>query len=85
MTRRAGSRAWKIGVVLTTSSILLALAIHNIQQKSRFHYLDDGAFWEDQQGRDGGLAAFDWATTGYKFKHLKFKRAKGSKGPPSFC
>ena len=48
---RAGSRVWKIGVVLTTSTILLALAIHNIQQKSRFHHPDDGAFWEDKEGR----------------------------------
>ena len=71
MTRRAGSRAWKIGVVLTMSSILLALAIHNIQQKSRFHHLDDGAFWEDQQGRvyatrvdPGGPAAKAGVTLG---------------------
>jgi two-component system NtrC family sensor kinase len=51
VTTRGGLRAWKIGIVLATSSILLGLAIHNIQEKSRFHLLDDGVFWEDHDGR----------------------------------
>ncbi len=49
MTGRFG--AWKIGLVLLTSSILLSLAVSNIQRKSRFELLDDGVFWADAQGR----------------------------------
>lgn len=45
------SGSWKIPLVLLTSAILLTLAVHNIQQKSRFELLDDGVFWENQQGR----------------------------------
>ena len=45
------SGSWKVPLVLLTSTILLTLAVHNIQQKSRFEILDDGVFWENQHGR----------------------------------
>jgi two-component system, NtrC family, sensor kinase len=42
---------WKITLVLLTSTILLGLAVYNIQRKSSFELLDDGVFWADGQGR----------------------------------
>ena len=48
---KSDSGSWKIPLVVLTSAILLTLAVHNIQQKSRFELLDDGVFWENQQGR----------------------------------
>jgi PAS domain S-box-containing protein len=41
----------KVGLVLLTSSILLALAIANLTRKSRFELLDDGVFWSERAGR----------------------------------
>jgi two-component system, NtrC family, sensor kinase len=43
--------AFKIGLVLATSSVLLALAALNVSRKSRFELLDDGVFWEESHGR----------------------------------
>jgi PAS domain S-box-containing protein len=43
--------AFKIGLVLATSSILLSLAGLNLSRKSRFELLDDGVFWDEGQGR----------------------------------
>ncbi len=45
------SGALKIGLVLATSSMLLALVALNVARKSRFELLDDGVFWEESQGR----------------------------------
>jgi PAS domain S-box-containing protein len=45
------SGAFKIGLVLATSSVLLALAVLNLSRKSRFELLDDGVFWDESQGR----------------------------------
>ena len=41
----------KIGLVLATSSVLLALGVLNLSRKSRFELLDDGVFWDESQGR----------------------------------
>ncbi len=49
MSTRSG--AFKIGLVLATSSVLLALAGLNISRKSRFELLDDGVYWNESQGR----------------------------------
>jgi len=49
VSQRSG--AFKIGLVLATSSVLLALAILNVSRKSRFELLDDGVFWDETQGR----------------------------------
>ncbi len=49
MSTRFG--AFKIGLVLATSSVLLALAGLNLSRKSRFELLDDGVFWDESQGR----------------------------------
>ncbi len=43
--------AFKIGLVLATSSVLLAFAALNLSRKSRFELLDDGVFWEESDGR----------------------------------
>jgi len=43
--------SWKVPLVLFASSVLLFLAIHNIQEKSQFHRLDDGVYWENYEGR----------------------------------
>ncbi|HEY7817758.1 MAG TPA: PAS domain S-box protein, partial [Vicinamibacteria bacterium] len=43
--------AFKIGLVLATSSVLLACAVLNLTRKSRFELLDDGVFWEESEGR----------------------------------
>jgi PAS domain S-box-containing protein len=43
--------ALKIGLVLATSSVLLALAILNLARKSQFELLDDGVYWDETQGR----------------------------------
>lgn len=48
---KRNSGSWKIPLVVVTSAVLLSLAVHNVQQKSRFHVLDDGVFWEEQNGR----------------------------------
>ncbi len=45
------SGSWKVVLVLAASSILLALGIQNIALKSSFRLLDDGVFWESQEGR----------------------------------
>jgi len=45
------SGALKIGLVLATSSVLLALGVLNLSRKSRFELLDDGVFWDESQGR----------------------------------
>ncbi len=45
------SGSWKVALALITGAILLTLAVHNIQQKSRFEILDDGVFWEQRDGR----------------------------------
>ncbi len=47
----ARSGAFKIGLVLVTSSVLLAFAALNLSRKTRFELLDDGVFWEEHQGR----------------------------------
>ncbi len=49
MSTRSG--AFKIGLVLATSSVLLALAILNLSRKSQFELLDDGVFWDESEGR----------------------------------
>ncbi|HXV60941.1 MAG TPA: ATP-binding protein [Vicinamibacteria bacterium] len=43
--------SWKIGLVIITSTLLLACALHNIREKNRFELLDDGVFWDEQAGR----------------------------------
>ena len=43
--------AFKIGLVLATSSVLVALAVLNVSRKSRFELLDDGVFWDESEGR----------------------------------
>jgi len=45
------SGAFKVGLVLLTTSVLLALAGLNLSRKSRFELLDDGVFWDESQGR----------------------------------
>jgi PAS domain S-box-containing protein len=47
----ARSGAFKIGLVLATSSVLLAFAVLNLARKSRFELMDDGVFWDESQGR----------------------------------
>jgi hypothetical protein len=47
----ARTGAFKIGLVLATSSALLALAILDVSRKSRFELLDDGVFWDESGGR----------------------------------
>jgi PAS domain S-box-containing protein len=49
VSRQSG--AFKICLVLATSSVLLSLAILNLSRKSRFELLDDGVFWAESQGR----------------------------------
>ena len=49
MSTRTG--AFKIGLVLATSSVLLGLAVLNISRKSQFELLDDGVFWDESEGR----------------------------------
>ncbi len=46
---KSDSGSWKIPLVVLTSAILLTLAVHNIQQKSRFELLDDGGLGPAQE------------------------------------
>ena len=48
MSYRPG--AFKIGLVLTATSVLLVLAGWNVFRKSRFELLEDGVFWEEANG-----------------------------------
>jgi PAS domain S-box-containing protein len=43
--------AFKIGLVLAVTSVLLVLAGLNVVRKSRFELLEDGVFWEEASGR----------------------------------